>query len=329
MSTAFVPAAAECARCRATLEIGDLRCGVCGLACPAAPEPCPRPVVQVLRCTQCGAAVSYSAEAQAPQCKFCGSVTKLEQPIDPPEQAEWILPFTVKPAKARRALRRWMSSRGFFQPSDLASAATVESLHPIWWAAWMVNADAFVSWTADSDAGSRRSDWAPHAGQTALPFRNLLVSASRGLTLAEASRLAPSFRLRRARRIDAQPTTALGPRHAILEQFDTQRSAARRAIVEAISATAEAALQKRSIPGSRYRNVHVAVLLQQLKTRRLALPSYVLAYRYRRSLYRAIVHGQDVRCVFGRAPLSVGKVLLVIGLVLLLVVGVIALWAAW
>jgi len=72
----------------------------------------------------------------------------------------------------------------------------------------------------------------------------------------------------------------------------------------------------------------VAVLLQQLETRRLALPSYVLAYRYRRSLYRAIVHGQDARCVFGKAPLSIGKIALVIVLVLLVVLGVLGILAA-
>ena len=327
MSNAFAPAAARCARCQGPLELGDLRCAVCGLTAPAQADTRARPMVQVLRCTECGAAVSYSAEAQAPKCKFCGSVTKLEQSLDPPEQAEWILPFGASPTDAQAALRSWMSSLGFFRPSDLAATATVEGLCPIWWAGWIVSADAFVSWTADSNAGSHRSDWAPHAGQAALPFRNLLVSASRGLSLPEAAQLAPHFQLGSAAPIDAQPTAALGPPGATLEQFDTQRSAARRTIVEAISATAAEALQHGTIPGSRFRNVHVAVLLQKLETRRLALPSYVLAYRYRRSLYRAIVHGQDVRCVFGKAPLSLGKIMLVVGLVLLVVLAVLGVLA--
>ncbi len=66
------------------------------------------------------------------------------------------------------------------------------------------------------------------------------------------------------------------------------------------------------IPGSTYRNVHVAVLLESLRTERHALPTYVFAYRYRGKLYRALVHGQDPSCVFGKAPYSIAKIALVV-----------------
>ncbi|MCC6557393.1 MAG: zinc ribbon domain-containing protein [Polyangiaceae bacterium] len=318
---AAVPAAlAACARCQGPLEPGDLRCAICGLTAPVVQRAPSQQVVQVHRCTECGAAVSYSAEAQAPKCRFCGAVTRLEQPADPVEQADWLLPFVVTPEQAQAALRQWMSTLGFFRPSDLAQAATVEGLHPLWWAGWMVNANAFVSWTADSNAGSGRSDWAPHAGQAQLPFRNLLVSASRGLSLDESRELAARFRLDHATPAASAQLQALGPPGAIVEQFDTQRSAARRIITDSIQATAAEVLKHGTIPGSRYRNVHVAVLLHALETRRVALPSYVLAYRYNGRSYRAVVHGQDASCVTGRAPISWGKVALVAVLVIAAVV---------
>lgn len=59
----------------------------------------------------------------------------------------------------------------------------------------------------------------------------------------------------------------------------------------------------------RVRNVRVSLLLQSLTTRRFALPAYVLAYRYRGRLYRAVVHGQDERVVLGESPTSVWRVL--------------------
>jgi hypothetical protein len=311
-----------CARCRGPIEHGDLRCAICGVAAPVAQDAPAQMSVQILRCTECGAAVSFSAEAQAPRCKFCGSVTRLEQPVDPVEQAEWILPFAVTPEQAQGAVRQWLSGLGFFRPSDLAATATVEGLQPIWWAGWMVNANAGVSWAADSNAGTWRSAWAPHSGQVALPFRNLLVSASRGLALGETSRIAPYIQLATAQPVSAAPTAQLGPAGATLEQFDTQRSAARRMIVDAITATAAQSLQQGIIPGSTFRNVHIAVLLEALETRRVAVPSYVLAYRYRKALYRAVVHGQDARCVLGKAPYSIAKILLVAAIVLLVVVGI-------
>ena len=48
-----------------------------------------------------------------------------------------------------------------------------------------------------------------------------------------------------------------------------------------------------NVPGSRVRNLHVAVVLSSLETKRYALPAYVLAYQYRGKVYRVVVHGQD------------------------------------
>ena len=88
---------------------------------------------------------------------------------------------------------------------------------------------------------------------------------------------------------------------AVIESFDAQRSAARAAIQRGIEATARTRVE-RYIPGTRFRNVHVACLLEAQTTRRVALPAWVLAYRYRGAPYRAIVHGQRPEIVFGSSP---------------------------
>ena len=46
-------------------------------------------------------------------------------------------------------------------------------------------------------------------------------------------------------------------------------------------------------------------------TRRLSLPAYVLAYRYKNDLYRVVICGQDVRMIIGKAPYSTAKMVLV------------------
>lgn len=300
-----------CARCATPLEPGDLRCCICGLTAPVEEASLGRPVAKILRCTECGAAVAYAAEVGAPRCAFCAAVMKVEEPSDPVEQTDLYLPFHVSPDQAHDLLRGWLGSLGFFRPSDLAKVSALESLKAIWWAGWIVDADALVSFAADSNAGARRSAWAPHAGQTRLRFENLLVSASRGLTLTETTRLTPYYNLATAAREPRGPSQG-----ALIEQFEAQRSAARRVLVEAIQGTAAARLTQGHIPGSSFRNVHVAVVLHGFTTRRAALPSYILAYRYRDKVYRAIVHGQEGRCVFGEAPYSIGKIALVIALVL-------------
>lgn len=304
----------RCARCQAPIEEHDLRCAVCGLATPeSSAAPRPEAAAAILRCEQCGAAVSYSPEAQGARCTFCASVLRLEQPVDPVEAAESVVPFAFDLPTAQQALRQWMKTLGFFRPSDLASGATIAALAPLHWAAWIVQADALVSWTADSNYGSGQSSWAPHAGQTPMQFRNVIVSASRGLTAAEWSTLGPYYDLRAL-------TNQVDPR--IAERFDVQRSAARGYVVDAVHQIAAQNLQRGIIPGSSFRHVRVALVLRGLTTARVGLPAYILAYRYRGALYRAIVHGQNPQIVKGSAPYSwwkiIGVVAAVIGAIVVL-----------
>ena len=138
---------APCARCESPLEQGDLRCAICGQAAPAAAESGRAELkVQVLRCDGCGAAVSYDPAVQAPRCAFCDSVMHVESVEDPMEQTELYLPFTVATEAARKALRAWLGSLGFFRPPDLRDEARVESLRPLFWVGWVFDAEALISW---------------------------------------------------------------------------------------------------------------------------------------------------------------------------------------
>ena len=337
--------AAACTRCQTALEDGDLRCAICALPVPA-PDAAARPGdgaprAQILRCRECGAAIAFSPEARAPRCGFCGATMAIEQPVDPVEAARLRLPFTVDRAGAEAALRGWLGSRGWFTPRALAGDAVLESLTPLSWAAWLVNAEARVAWTADSDAGSQRSAWAPHAGEASLSFRDIVVPASRGLREVEARLLIPYYDLGRTVRIDrdaerepeavaGEPGAMLGAMPgampgAMIERFDAQRSAARRHVQDRIEALARVRIEPR-IPGRRYRNVHVACLLERQTTERIALPAWILAYRYRGHFYRAIVHGQRGEVVFGRAPVDWNKVGWLVAILATVVATALAIW---
>jgi hypothetical protein len=218
---------------------------------------------------------------------------RLEIPSDPMEQTRHFLPFTVSRRQATEAYRAWLGGLGFFRPSDLSSSARLESLKALWWVGWVFLADALVSWAADSDYGRHRAAWAPHAGRLEMPFRDILVPATRGLSEAEG-----------------EPT---------VEHFDMRRSAARQRVAEAMARLAEHRVKDGFIPGSRFRNFSAAILLRGLVTQRHAFPAYVIAYRYRGRLYRTVISGQDPTRVLGRAPYSVWKILGAIGAGLLAV----------
>ena len=315
-----------CSRCHSPLEASDLRCSICALAVPRDGGAATALRARILRCRECAAAVSYSAAAQAPLCGFCGAVMQVEEPADPVESAERLVPFAVDRDGAARALRRWLGSRGWFRPRDLSTAAAIDSMRPLHWSAWIFDADATVTWAADSDAGSGRSAWAPHAGSTAFQWRGILIPASRGLREEETARLAGGYAVDRA-----VPVASSAPLEGgAIEAFDVQRSAARRRIADAIEAMAVRDLQAHGhIPGRRFRNVHASVLLSRLVTGRYVLPAWVTAYRYRGSIYRTIVHGQDESIVLGEAPVSWTRVMVVIGLALALLLLIFVLLGTW
>lgn len=304
-----------CPRCGSEVEDDDLRCPICGRVSPFSDaERRDQTQVKILRCENCGAAVSYSVAVQAPKCGFCGSVTHVETPTDPVREAEKFLPFKVSESQAKGALRKWLSGLGFFRPSDLSQVATVEKIRPLWWAGWLTDAEVFTTWNADTDYGSRRARWAPVSGKTTLNFENLLISASRGLTRRETIRLTRHYRLSS---VADSPDDTPG---AEVESFELQRSAARRFALRVIGNSAKSKLCERHIPGTRHRRVHTALRISGMRTVRLGLPVYVLAYRYKGEPYRAIVNGQDPRNAFGDAPYSWTKIVLVAGATLLGVV---------
>ncbi len=306
---------ARCERCQTELSADDLRCAVCGLSPPRDQNAAEGEHLEIVRCPKCHAVMSYSAEARAPLCPYCATTMKLEVQPDPVEQAQFWLPFQVDQDEARQALRGWLKKLGFFRPSELASRATLESLRAQFWPAWIFSVSALVSWTADSDMNRRRAPWAPHAGQSKLEFEHVLVSASHGLSAEECADLTPAYDLR------TSSAHLEGPADAQVELFDLSRGAARRRIVRAVEARCEDELRTRIIPGRLQRKVHSTVLLRELSTRRVSLPAWVLAYRYRKKLYRAVIHGQDAGVVMGTAPWSWAKILGVAGAV----VGAIAL----
>lgn len=308
----------NCERCESPLETGDLRCSICGQASPADRPHAEKLTVQILRCKGCGAATAYDIEHQAPSCTFCDSVVEVETVEDPMEQSQGYLPFTTGQDEARKAMRHWLSSLGWFRPSDLTTSARLEQLKPLWWVGWVFDAESQVSWAADSNAGSRRSAWAPHSGQVNMTFDDILVSASRGLSDAEVSAICPGCDLSTIR---DEPE---GAQNATIEQFDLQRSQARQQIISAIQTIAAQRVEQNEIPGSRFRKTSVSVVLRKLITRRISLPAWVLAYRYKGRLYRMVICGQDASYLTGTAPYSVTKIIIVAMCVAAAVLAVIA-----
>jgi hypothetical protein len=314
------PTAAQCARCESAIAADDLRCPVCNLSCPASKrEDRPATEIDILRCSGCGAAMTYEVKKRAAACAFCGSVLELEHPADPLEEARILLPFTVDGDQARVAFREWLGSLGWFRPGDLISGARLETIQPLRWVGWVFDARAELSWAADTDHATRRADWAPHSGLAEFDFDDVVVPATRGLTREEAAHLVKSYVL------DPAATTTDLIDDATVERFDVSRSNARVRLIEEVERLARRRLEKRHLPGRRVRNLKTATVLRGLEARRYAFPAWVLAYRYKKRLFRTVLSGQDASCLMGEAPYSTARIVAVIAAAALGLLALIAL----
>jgi len=297
----------RCDRCESVISDDDLRCPICNLTTPVS-RSADRTgaVVDILRCSGCGAAMTYQVAKRAAACAFCGSVLEVELPADPMEEAEGRLPFTVDSATARQAFATWLGSLGWFRPGDLRSSARLQTIQPLRWVGWVFDAHAEVSWAADTDADARRSEWAPHSGRNEFVYDDVVIPATRGLTREEVAQLLPSYDLASI----AETTDLVAD--ATIEQFDIPRSTARARVVEAVNRLARRRLEERHLPGRRVRNLRMSTILRGLEARRVTFPAWVLAYRYKDRLFRTVLSGQDEGCLKGEAPYSIPRIAAVI-----------------
>ena len=291
-----------CSRCETPLEAGDLRCSICGQAAPSNRAATTTTEVTILRCKGCGASMKYDPNLKVPACAFCDSRVEIETITDPMEQTEGYLAFTISPDQAEDALQRWLRALGWFRPSDLSSASRLTELQALWWPAWIFDTRAKITWAADSNFDSRRSSWAPHSGTTHVNFERIVASASRGLSLQEVDAIVGGLQYRDVHK------DPVGVKNATVERFEIQRSQARQQIASILHSMSKKHVEDREIPGTRFRNVHLSVVVEALVTQRLSLPAYVLAYRYRGRLYRVVICGQHTEYLIGKAPYSTIKI---------------------
>lgn len=305
-----------CLRCSAALSADELRCPVCALVvASSSPEPA-SPGFQVFRCQGCGAAQAWSPEKEALACAFCDGHVALDAVSDPIEQATAWAPFSVTAAQAAQALSSWQRSLSWFRPADLAASSTVHELRPLCWPAWIVDGRADVRYAADVKApAGHRAAFVPRAGAAHVEFEGVVVGASRGLSAREMERLA----------LVPVTTTTLSPPSVagrVDEAFDVERSVGRARVIAAVEERARAQVAS-SLP--RTRKLAVSLVLEGLTTRRVALPVWIIAWRYDGVAYRCVVDGRDAAVVIGDAPWSKQRIVGAVAAVAA-VVAVLAWW---
>lgn len=238
-----------------------------------------------------------------PACLFCGADATDLLAFEPPEAVEppeGMLPFEIDEPTAQAAFRAFATS-SIWYPRDLRRARL--QLRQLLLPAWAFSGAIETHYTGLIRA-STRSGKRPVAGSQRTRFHQILVPASRTLSLSELSGLGLYDEGR------LQPLEAGDP-PLPFEISEMTRSTARgRASLEMQRRHAAALTHSESLL-----EIHTAALVDDLRGRPVLVPVWIGAYRYRDHPYRVLVNGQTGE-LLGDAPFSWLKLLAVIVAVL-------------
>lgn len=277
---------------------------------------------KVFHCKGCGSDTAVPPTQVEFACPFCGSTNVNAdahelQTVRP----QGILPFVVGNEASMNKFKEWIG-KGFFTPGALKRLASLKKLHGVYIPFWTFDADTSSSWTAMAgyyyyesqtytENGKtmtrqvRKTRWVPASGYYEHSFDDVLVVASHGVSQKSAEWVYP-YDLKQVVNYDSQFILGLssevyqiGPQ----EGFNTGEKIMDAHIWDAC---------RRAIPGDTHRDLHVNTRKSNIHFKHILLPLWVSAYQFRGKTYQFLINGQTGK-IAGQKPVSVGKVLLVIG----------------
>jgi len=276
-----------------------------------------------LHCDHCGAVLAVPENAMTATCPFCAS-NKVNLRAAPAEQLRpgFLIAFNVQMDTIRRRAAEWLA-KGWFHPSDLASAVVVDRFNGVYLPFWTFDSAITARWSAEVgyerteryyDAGSKDwktrvvIDWRHETGQVDLSIDDLLVSGTTHASRAILERLNP-FQLN-----DLQTYTpdCLAGWQALT--YDVTLPAAWEQGKAVIREQAREACYA-DIPTQHVRNFKMTADLADETWRYILLPVYLAAYQYQGKVYQLMANGQT-GTIAGQKPVAWWKVWLAIAALL-------------
>ena len=259
----------------------------------------------------------------------------MERPPSPDRPVPaFTLPFVVDAEHARALVARWLRTRGFFHDPKLRTAV-IDEMRGVYVPTYLYAAIARSQYvaeigenytetetytTTDSKGNSvtrtrqvTKTEWRTLQGSRSGYVMDVIVTASRGLPNHELERIEP-FDLRQMRRY--QPALFAGwiaeePTLSVASCFEIARAEALEKVGRALAAF---------MPGDSHRGLRHSTMLEHETAALMHVPVWILAARHdpHKPPVRIVMNGQSGE-VFGRAPVSVFRILLVVAIVLAVV----------
>ncbi len=278
---------------------------------------------RIVKCSACGAEVSFSPEMASDRCPFCGVPIVTTGGSTKAIKPKSLLPFKVERDQATGFFKCWLKGL-WFAPNDLkAYADTEERLQGLYVPYWTYDCDTTTayqgergddyweteSYTAIENGKSvrrtrqvRKTRWTHVRGVVWNEFDDLLVLASRSLPRVHAEALAPWDLPDLVPYCDEY----LSGFRAESYQVDLTEGFVRAR--ELADPTIEATVRQ-DIGGDHQRIQQRRTRYDNITFKHLLLPIWLSAYIYRDKTYRFLVNGRTGK-VQGERPYSWIKITL-------------------
>ena len=286
-----------------------------------------------VKCTSCGASVTFVPPETARNCDFCGAqIVAQPKAADPLVAPEGVLPFAIDKKQAAANVKQWIASR-WFAPSALKQFAEHDKIHGIYLPYWTYDAYTVSDYTGergnhyyeteyytetDSNGNQvqqsrqvQKTSWSYASGRVDRWFDDILIPASKSLPEKRLNALAPW---------DLPELKPYEP--AFLSGFRAQRyqvelpegfEAAKQIAARQIESDA-----RHDIGGDEQRVHNINTNYSSVTFKHLLLPVYAGAYQLSGKTYQVVVNGRNGQ-VQGDRPYSWVK----IGCLIAAVIGVI------
>lgn len=279
---------------------------------------------RTVQCNACGARVTFDEAAISTACVFCGAAAVLtEVERRNPLRPESIIPLDVGRATVREKFRAWTKGM-WLRPNALKRVDQFQA-RGVYLPFWTFDSRVHSRWSADSGTyyyvtvmvpmvvngrtqfvaqQVRKVRWTPAAGERADVYDDLLVPAS-GFVRADLLAKLGSFDP--AGLVPYLPEYLAGW-HAEEYRVDLAEGWTR---AQEMIERQQAARCAGDVPGDTHRDLRVANTISDVRWKHILLPIWCLTYRCNGKAYSVLIHGQTGQ-IHGEAPISWGKVLLLV-----------------
>jgi len=278
-------------------------------------------------CKSCGAETIYDALDVANECPYCGSNQVMEANDENTIAPGGVIPFSVGNEQASANFKQWIGKK-FFCPKLAKESAKPDAFKGIYLPYWTFDTDTFSRYSGkygidrqekykDSNGEMKTrtvTDWHRTSGTYQLFIDDELVQGSERHDSAMLKGLEP---FETAKNVPYKPEYVAG---FIAERYSVGLKAAWEKAKNSISSKLKSNISSKIVRenhADHAKDVKVSTTFDKITYKYLMLPIWCSSFKYNGKVYQFMVNGQTGK-VYGKTPISVGKVILVVAIVVII-----------